>query len=72
MPLEWNFADVWESVAGAAPGHIAQSHGGERVTWREFDGRANGIAWTLLQAGCRKQEKVALYLRAEPSQAKPN
>ena len=66
MPLEWNFADVWEAVAGAAPGHIAQSHGGERVTWREFDGRANGIAWTLLQAGCGKQDKVALYLHNGP------
>ena len=66
MPLEWNFADVWEAVAGAAPGHIAQSHGSAPITWREFDTHANGIAWTLLQAGCGKQDKVALYLHNGP------
>ena len=66
MSQEWNFADVWETVAQTVPGHIAQMHGERRITWREFDARANGIAWTLLQAGCARQDKVALYLHNGP------
>lgn len=66
MPLEWNFADVWEAVAHTAPCHIAQSHGDQRITWRAFDASANGIASTLLQAGCQRQDKVALYLHNGP------
>ncbi|MES2398491.1 MAG: AMP-binding protein [Pseudomonadota bacterium] len=66
MPLEWNFADVWEAVAHAAPGHIAQSHAGRHITWRKFDTQANGIAATLLQAGFYRQDKVALYLHNGP------
>ena len=66
MSQEWNFADVWETVAQTVPGHIAQMHGERRITWREFDARANGIAWTLLQAGCTRQDKVALYLHNGP------
>jgi 3-oxocholest-4-en-26-oate---CoA ligase len=33
-----------------------------RVTWREFDQRANGIAQTLLDDGAAEQDKVAQYL----------
>lgn len=66
MSLEWNFADVWETVADAVPNSTAQLHGGAAYTWVEFDQRANGIARTLLQSGCRKQDKVALYLHNGP------
>ena len=66
MSQEWNFADVWETVAQTVPDHIAQMHGACLITWREFDARANGIAWTLLQAGCTRQDKVALYLHNGP------
>lgn len=66
MSREWNFADAWEVVAQAAPGNIAQAHGAHRIAWREFDARANGIAWTLLQAECGRQDKVALYLHNGP------
>ncbi|MGE4238851.1 AMP-binding protein [Ramlibacter sp.] len=61
-PAEWNFADVWETVALAQPGRVAQVHGEVEVTWREFDERANGVAAWLLAAGCGRQDKVALYL----------
>ncbi|WP_421956466.1 AMP-binding protein [Polaromonas sp.] len=66
MSREWNFADVWEAVAQAAPDSIAQAHGTRRIAWREFDAQANGMAWTLLQAGCQQQDKVALYLHNGP------
>ena len=64
---EWNFADVWEAVAQTVPDRIAQVHGGHKVTWGEFDRRANGLAWTLLKAGHVRQDKVALYLHNSPA-----
>jgi 3-oxocholest-4-en-26-oate---CoA ligase len=66
MSADWNFADVWEAVAQTVPECVAQLHGGRKVSWNAFDQRANGIAGTLLQAGCGRQDKVALYLRNGP------
>lgn len=66
MSGAWNFADVWEAVAQTVPENIAQAHGERHTTWRTFDARANSIAWTLLQAGCARQDKVALYLHNGP------
>ncbi len=66
MSTEWNFADVWETVAQAVPDRLAQLHGEQKITWRDFDARANGLALTLLDAGLRQQEKVALYLYNGP------
>ena len=67
MSTEWNFADVWETVAQSAPDRPAQLHGARQITWRAFDAIANGIAWTLLQAGLARQQKVALYLHNAPA-----
>ena len=50
MTATWNFADVWESVAEAAPDAVAQRHGAKAVSWREFDAAANGVARGLLDA----------------------
>ncbi len=47
----WNFADVWEIVAQQVPDAPAQVQGDRRVTWAEFDRRANGVAQALLDAG---------------------
>ncbi|MSO86536.1 MAG: acyl-CoA synthetase [Acidimicrobiia bacterium] len=58
----WNFADVWETVAQQVPDAPAQVHGDRRITWAEFDRRANGIARALLDAGVKEQDKVAQYL----------
>jgi fatty-acyl-CoA synthase len=66
MSRGWNFSEVWEAVAHTVPDHTAQVHGEERISWREFDARANGIACTLLQGGCLHQDKVALYLHNSP------
>jgi acyl-CoA synthetase (AMP-forming)/AMP-acid ligase II len=63
---DWNFANVWETVADTVPDRIAQTHGDQRFTWSEFDRRADGVAHSLLNAGLTQQEKVALLLYNGP------
>jgi len=58
----WNFADLWEEIAGRIPDAPAQVQGDRRTTWAEFDARANGLARFLLDGGAEQQDKVALYL----------
>ncbi len=58
----WSFADVWEVVAAQLPDAPAQIQGDRRVTWRDFDRRANGVAQHLIDAGVQEQDKVAQYL----------
>ena len=65
--LSWNFADAWERIADTAPAATALLHGGQRLTWRDFDRRADGVAAALLGAGLGAQEKVALYLYNGPA-----
>jgi len=62
----WNFAEIWERIADKFPDATAQIHGDRRLTWTEFDRRADGIARTLLDAGAEHQDKVALYLYNAP------
>ncbi len=64
---EWNFADVWETIAAAIPDGIALAHGEARVSWRDFNARADSIATALLNSGLQRQEKVALYLHNVPA-----
>lgn len=63
---EWNFADVWEAVAGADPSGPCQRQGQRMMAWGEFDARANGLAADLLAAGLRHQAKVAAFLYNGP------
>jgi 3-oxocholest-4-en-26-oate---CoA ligase len=60
--MAWNFADVWETVAGLLPDATAQVQGDRRLTWAELDRRANGVARALLESGAVHQDKVAQYL----------
>ena len=62
----WNFAEVWELVAGQVPDAPAQVHGDQRVTWADFDRRADGVARKLLDDGAQEQDKVAQYLYNGP------
>jgi fatty-acyl-CoA synthase len=62
----WNFADVWEAVAEQVPDAQAQVQGDRRITWADFDRRANGVAQALLDAGVVEQDKVAQYLYNGP------
>ena len=58
----WNFADVFDALAGKFPDAHAQRSAGRAFTWREFSDRADGVAATLLAAGAQHQDKVAQYL----------
>ena len=58
----WNFANVWELVAGQVADSPAQIQGERVLTWAEFDRRADGVAQFLLHAGVAEQDKVAQYL----------
>ncbi len=63
---EFQFADVFETVAAAIPDRPAVVHGGHAVTWREFDRRANALAADLLEVGLGHRSKVAAYLYNSP------
>ncbi|MEQ8438279.1 MAG: acyl-CoA synthetase [Ilumatobacter fluminis] len=58
----WNFADLWEVVADELPDAPAAIHGDRRITWADFDRRADGVAKTLLDAGLERQQAFAQYL----------
>ena len=58
----WNYADVWETVADVHPDAIAVTQGERHVSWRDFDRGADGIAQYLLDLGSVQQDKVALYM----------
>ena len=62
----WSFADMWEVVAQQIPDATAQIQGDRRISWRDFDRRANGIAQAFLDAGVQEQDKVAQYLYNGP------
>ena len=66
MPNGWNFADVYEVVAEQVPDATCQVQGDRRVTWSEFDRRADGIAKVLLDNGAKRQDKLAHYLYNGP------
>lgn len=64
--MSWHFADMFETIAAAAPERDAIVCGDRRVTWRDFDGRANCIANDLIASGLERQAKVMIYLYNGP------
>lgn len=62
----WNFADIWEAVAGKEPDAPCQIQADRTVSWRDFDARANALAADMLEAGLGHQSKVAVYLYNGP------
>ena len=58
----WNYADVWETVAEMQPDAPAIVQGSRHLNWRTFDEGADGIARYLLDLGLVQQDKVAIYL----------
>jgi acyl-CoA synthetase (AMP-forming)/AMP-acid ligase II len=58
----WNYADVWETVADVKPDAIAVTQGERHVSWGDFDRGADGVAQFLLDHGVVAQDKVAVYL----------
>ncbi len=62
----WNFAELWERIADRFPDTDAQVQGDRRISWRQFDQRADGLARHLLDGGAEHQDKVALYVYNAP------
>ncbi len=62
----WNFAEVWEVVAGTRADAPALAQGDVRVSWAELDRRADGFASGLLAGGLGRQAKVAQYMYNGP------
>jgi acyl-CoA synthetase (AMP-forming)/AMP-acid ligase II len=62
----WNFADIYESVAARAPERPCQIQGDRVITWGEFDRRANALAADFVSIGMTQGSKVACYLYNEP------
>ncbi|HEX2849188.1 MAG TPA: AMP-binding protein [Acidimicrobiales bacterium] len=60
------YADVWEAIAEVRGDAPAEIQGSRRISWRDFDRRADGIAQTLLDVGATHQDKVANYLFNAP------
>ena len=58
----WNYGDVWETVADIQPEAPAVVQGDRHVSWGAFDRGADGIARYLLDLGVVQQDKVAIYL----------
>ena len=63
---EWQFADVYEAIAGAVPERTAITYGEQTVSWRSFDERANAVGHDLLAAGLKAGSKVAVYVPNRP------
>jgi fatty-acyl-CoA synthase len=61
-PMNWNLADVWESVHDAIPERTALIQGDRRIDWRTFDDRAARLAAAFTAAGLTPNSKVASYL----------
>ena len=62
MSTNWNFADIYETVARAIPNAPCQIQGERVQTWQQFDRRANALAHDMLRAGLGRQSKIAAYL----------
>jgi fatty-acyl-CoA synthase len=63
---DWNYADVWETVADVQPKTPAVTQGARTLVWEEFDRGADGVAQFLLDLDVVQQDKVALYLYNSP------
>ncbi len=60
--MEFNLADLFESVADVVPGETAMVCGSRRLTYEELDGRANRLAHYLAGAGIERGDRVGLQL----------
>ncbi len=69
---DWNYGDVWETVADVQPDAVAVTQGTRHMPWSEFDRGADGIAQFLLDLGAVQQDKVAIYLYNSPEYLQTN
>jgi acyl-CoA synthetase (AMP-forming)/AMP-acid ligase II len=60
--VEFNLADLFESVVDAVPDREAVVCGDQRLTYQQLDERANRLAHHLLDSGIGAGDHVGLYL----------
>ena len=60
--MEFNLADLFESLADAVGDRTAVVCGDQRLTYAELDARANRLAHHLQAAGVKPGEHVGMYL----------
>jgi acyl-CoA synthetase (AMP-forming)/AMP-acid ligase II len=60
--VEFNVADLLERVADTVPDHLALVCGTRRLTFADFEARANRLAHVLAAQGIGPGDHVALYL----------
>jgi acyl-CoA synthetase (AMP-forming)/AMP-acid ligase II len=60
--MEFNIADLFESLVDVVPDRPAIVSGDTRLTFRELDERANRVAHALRERGVKPGEHVGLYL----------
>ena len=58
----YQIADLFEAIADALPDNVAVVCGGERVTFRELDERANRLAHFFRDRGLGKGDHIGTYL----------
>ncbi|MGW6376034.1 AMP-binding protein [Rhodococcus sp. NPDC055112] len=61
--MQFNLADVFETVASAVPDRIALTYEGENLSYTQLDAEANRAAHLLAQAGISRGDHVALFLK---------
>src|SRR5689334_6550799 len=64
--MGWTFADIWEAIARSQPDQAAIIQGDRRITWGEFDARADALAAHFIAKGLTHHSKVAGYLYNGP------
>ncbi len=61
--MQFNLADVFETVASAVPDRIALSYEGENFSYAALDAEANRTASLLAESGITTGDHVALFLK---------
>ncbi|WP_027502060.1 AMP-binding protein [Rhodococcus sp. UNC363MFTsu5.1] len=61
--MQFNLADIFETVASAVPDRIALTYEDENLTYAQLDAEANRTAGLLAQAGITPGDHVALFLK---------
>ena len=64
--MEFNLADLFESIVDVVPERTALVHGDRRLTYAELDARANQAAHAMQARGVDAGEHVGLYLKSCP------
>jgi aspartate racemase len=63
FPRDFCMHELVEAQAARTPGAIAVEHGGQRLTYRELEQRANQLAHFLRKRGVERESRVGICLR---------